>query len=184
MSSGPVGVAWASVAVLMSSATVAAQPAHAQDCSLSNRRELSVLQGDSMAVNWLLTHGTDPNEADGYGWTPLHFAVPFAGLEAVSGLLAAGADVDARTASGPTALHLAAIDVMDGPAAGAGRDAVVYVRSMIDNELTAAAAWQPGDRVRLALEPWAGVAPDLDGINRGELSDPALLLVEPWWGEP
>ena len=55
---------------------------------------------------------------------------------------------------------------------------------MIDNELTEAASWRPGDRVRLALQPWADVAPELDGINRGELSDPALLLVEPWWGVP
>ncbi|MYD70849.1 MAG: hypothetical protein F4W89_08935 [Acidobacteria bacterium] len=82
------------------------------------------------------------------------------------------------------AIHLNAIDVIDGPAEGAGLDAVVYVRSMIDNELTEAASWRPGDRVRLALQPWADVAPELDGINRGELSDPALLLVEPWWGVP
>ena len=70
--------------------------------------QLSVLQGDVMAVDRLLADGTDPNEADRYGWRPLHFAVPLAGLEAVSALLAAGADVDARTASGATALHLAA----------------------------------------------------------------------------
>ena len=82
------------------------------------------------------------------------------------------------------AIHLRAIDVIDGPADGAGRDVVVYVRSMIHNELTEAASWRPGDRVRLALQPWADLAPELDGINRGELSDPALLLVEPWWGVP
>ncbi len=82
------------------------------------------------------------------------------------------------------AVHLTAIDVVDGPPEGAGREAVVYLRSMVDNELTVAASWGPGDRVRLALEPWAGVAADLDGINRGELSDPALLLVDPWWGAP
>lgn len=82
------------------------------------------------------------------------------------------------------ALHLTAIEIVEGAAAGAGRDAVVYVRSMIDNELTPAAAWQPGDRVRLAIEAWANVAPDLDGINRGELTDPSLLLALPWWGVP
>ncbi len=70
--------------------------------------QLSVLQGDAMAVDRLLADGADPNEADRYGWRPLHFAVPLAGLEVVSGLLAVGADVDARTASGATALHLAA----------------------------------------------------------------------------
>ena len=82
------------------------------------------------------------------------------------------------------ALHLTAIEIVEGPAAGAGRDAVVYVRSMIDNELTPVAAWRPGDRVRLAIEAWANVAPELDGINRGELTDPALLLAPPWWGAP
>ena len=70
--------------------------------------QLSVLQGDVMAMDRMLAEGADPNEADRYGWRPLHFAVPLAGLEVVSALLANGADVDARTASGATALHLAA----------------------------------------------------------------------------
>ena len=69
---------------------------------------LSVLQGDVMAVDRLLADGMNPNEADRYRWRPLHFAVPLAGLEVVSALLDAGADVDARTASGASALHLAA----------------------------------------------------------------------------
>ena len=82
------------------------------------------------------------------------------------------------------ALHLTEIDVLAGPAAGAVRGAVVYVRSMIDNELTVAAGYRAGDRVRLALESWAGVARELDGISRGELADPALLRAVPWWGTP
>ena len=55
---------------------------------------------------------------------------------------------------------------------------------MVDNELTAAADYGPGDRVRLSLESWANVAPELDGISRGELSDPELLQALPWWGTP
>ena len=82
------------------------------------------------------------------------------------------------------ALHLTEIDVLAGPAAGAVPGAVVYVRSMIDNELTVAAGYRAGDRVRLALESWAGVARELDGISRGELADPALLRAVPWWGTP
>ena len=70
--------------------------------------QLSLLQGDVMAVDRMLAEAADPNEADRYGWRPLHFAVPLAGLEVVSALLANGADVDARTGSGATALHLAA----------------------------------------------------------------------------
>lgn len=82
------------------------------------------------------------------------------------------------------ALHLTEIDVLAGPAAGAIPGAVIYVRSMIDNELTVAAGYRAGDRVRLALESWAGVARELDGISRGELADPALLRAVPWWGTP
>ena len=82
------------------------------------------------------------------------------------------------------ALHVGQIDVVDGPVAEAGRGAIVYVRSMIDNQLTEAARYRPGDRVRLGLESWAIVAPELDGISRGELDDPALLSALPWWGVP
>ena len=70
--------------------------------------QLSALRGDAMTVDQLLGDGTDPNETDRYGWAPLHFAVPLAGLEVVSGLLVAGADPDARSIGGATALHLAA----------------------------------------------------------------------------
>ena len=82
------------------------------------------------------------------------------------------------------AVHIADIEVRTGPVAGRGRSAVVYTRSMIDNELTEAAEYRVGDRVRLMLEPWAGVAPELDGMSRSELDDPALLSAAPWWGVP
>lgn len=83
------------------------------------------------------------------------------------------------------ALHLTEIDVLAGPVAGgAVPGAVVYVRSMIDGELTVAAGYRAGDRVRLALESWAGVARELDGVSRGELADPGLLRAVPWWGTP
>lgn len=82
------------------------------------------------------------------------------------------------------ALHIVDIEVRSGPAAGRRGSAVVYVRSMIDNELTEAAEYAVGDRVRLMLEAWAGVAPELDGISRSELDDPGLLSAAPWWGVP
>ena len=82
------------------------------------------------------------------------------------------------------AVHAAEIEILAGPATASGRQAVVYVRSMVDNELTAAAALRPGDRVRLTLEPWSRVAAELDGISRGELDDPRLLSALPWWGAP
>ena len=82
------------------------------------------------------------------------------------------------------AILVGEIDVLSGPAVARGREAVVYARSMADNELTPAAALRPGDRVRLALEPWSRVAGELDGISRGELDDARLLTVIPWWGTP
>lgn len=82
------------------------------------------------------------------------------------------------------AILVGRIEILTGPAAARGREAVVYVRSMADNELTAAAALGPGDRVRLTLEPWSRVAGELDGISRGELDEPRLLAALPWWGSP
>lgn len=94
-----------------------------------------------------------------------------------------------RPGSVPYRDHIVAIlvdgiEVLTAPPAGRGREAVVYLRSMADNELTAAAGLVPGDRVRLVLEPWSNVAGELDGISRGELDDPRLLAALPWWGTP
>lgn len=94
-----------------------------------------------------------------------------------------------RPGSVPYRDHIVAIlvdgiEILTGPAAARGREAVVYVRSMADNELTAAASLGPGDRVRLTLEPWSRVAGELDGISRGELDEPRLLAALPWWGSP
>lgn len=70
--------------------------------------QMAVLEGDSAAVSLLLAGAADPNAADGYGWSALHFAVPLAGRGVVSALLAAGADPNARTVGGASGLHLAA----------------------------------------------------------------------------
>ena len=82
------------------------------------------------------------------------------------------------------ALRLTGIDVLSGSDADGRREAVVYARSMIDNELTEIAAYRVGGAATLRLEPWASVAGSLDGISRGELDDPALRLAAPWWGVP
>lgn len=80
------------------------------------------------------------------------------------------------------AMHLTNIEQIAGPEAGTRRDALVYARSMIDNELTEIAAYRRGDSIQLRLEPWAAVAPELDGITRAELEDLALIRAIPWWG--
>jgi len=54
---------------------------------------------------------------------------------------------------------------------------------MTDNVLTAAAQYRPGETVALRLTAWADVAGRYEGINRSELDDDALQLVEPCWGE-
>lgn len=82
--------------------------------------------------------------------------------------------------------HVMAIHLTDMEADGrllAGTDAMVYMRSMTDNVLTAAARYRPGETVTLRLIAWSDVAQRYEGINRSELDDPALQLAEPCWGE-
>lgn len=79
------------------------------------------------------------------------------------------------------AIHLTDLETDGRPMAEA--EAMVYLKSMTDNVLTAAAKYRPGEIVKLRLIAWADVAERYEGINRSELDDPALQLVEPCWGE-
>jgi hypothetical protein len=79
-------------------------------------------------------------------------------------------------------VHLIDLTSVDDPTA-TGREAVVLVWSLRDNERTAAATWRPGDTITLRLRPWAEVAGQYEAINRTELDDEELLLAEPVWGE-
>ena len=54
---------------------------------------------------------------------------------------------------------------------------------MQDDELTPVADLRAGDPIHLRLEPWADVANDLDGINRGEVGNLSVRFAEPWWGQ-
>ena len=88
----------------------------------------------------------------------------------------------------PYADHIVGVHVtgitVDGSAASVdGTEALVYLWSMQDNELTSVASLLAGDPIRLRLEPWTAVADELDGINRGEVGDVAVRLAEPWWGQ-
>jgi ankyrin repeat protein len=65
-------------------------------------------KGDNVSVADLLASGTNPNEADESGWTALHAAATRDHVDVVRRLLAAGADVDARSADGFTPLLNAA----------------------------------------------------------------------------
>lgn len=67
---------------------------------------------------------------------------------------------------------------------GGNEQALVYIKSMIDNVWTPAAQWRPGDRVTVTLMPWSGEAEaKFGGWNRSDLDDEELLLQEPLWGE-
>jgi len=80
-------------------------------------------------------------------------------------------------------LHLADLESPDDPAA-AGREAVVFVWSMQDNNATPAARLRSGDTVKLSLRRWSDVTAKYQAINRSELEDETLMLAEPNWGEP
>jgi len=82
--------------------------------------------------------------------------------------------------------HVMAIHLTDLEADGrplAETDAMIYMRSMTDNAWTTAARYRPGETVTLRLTAWTDVADRYEGINRSELDDAALQLVEPCWGE-
>jgi alginate O-acetyltransferase complex protein AlgJ len=81
------------------------------------------------------------------------------------------------------ALHLTDLSV-DGRSAAESWESLVYLESMRDNALTAAAHFRPGDHITLRLRPWADVSDRYEKINRSEIDDPSIQLEEPCWGEP
>jgi alginate O-acetyltransferase complex protein AlgJ len=91
-----------------------------------------------------------------------------------------------RPRGAPYADHVAAVhmgDLESADADVAGREAVVFVRTMVDYTLTPAAAWRLGQRVTLRVSPWAEVGEEVQSMMRSELSDPELMFAEPCWGE-
>ncbi len=82
------------------------------------------------------------------------------------------------------AVHVGDLVVAGDAAPLNGTEALIYLWGMRDNELSSARQLRPNDPITLTLEPWANVAADLEGINRGELEDTTIQLAEPWWGQP
>jgi SGNH hydrolase-like domain, acetyltransferase AlgX len=76
-----------------------------------------------------------------------------------------------------TAFHIVAIG------GDPGKEAVVYLQTMKDQELTSAASLRPGDTVSLHLRSWTDAESQYGGINRSELEDESLLLEEPNFAE-
>lgn len=94
-------------------------------------------RGDVAAVQQLLDD-RDPNEADIDGWSALHAAAVFDHASVVELLLAAGADVDARTTSGFTPL-------LNAAQAGA-EVARALLQAGADPDAQADSGWRPLDR--------------------------------------
>jgi hypothetical protein len=76
-----------------------------------------------------------------------------------------------------TAFHLTGIEE------DSKREAIVYLVTMKDQQLTPAAQLRKGDMVSLFLSSWADAESRYGGINRGELEDEKLMLEEPNFGE-
>jgi hypothetical protein len=117
---------------------------------------------------------------------PGRFWVPEPGAEQIAeGRVVAVATVP-RPGTVPYKDHITAVHLAGVRGALPGveeAEAVLYTWSMRDDVWTEAARWRPGQRVRLRVRPWAEVASRLEALNRSELPDADLELVEPWWVE-
>ena len=60
----------------------------------------------------------------------------------------------------------------------------VYVLGMQGNVWTPAARWAVGESIELRLVPWRDAPAEVRSLNRRDLDDDAMLLSDPWWGEP
>jgi hypothetical protein len=69
---------------------------------------LAALQGNVQAINQHIEAGSDLNEKDAYGSTPLIVAATFGKTEVARALIEAGADLNITNNDGSTALHVAA----------------------------------------------------------------------------
>ena len=68
----------------------------------------AALQGNVEAIRQHIKAGTDLNEKDAWGSTPLIIAATFGKTEVAKALIGAGADMNATNNDGATALHAAA----------------------------------------------------------------------------
>jgi hypothetical protein len=119
---------------------------------------------------------------------PARFFVPKAGEEVVANGTVEAISTVPRPGTVPYQDHILALHLTDlaieGRPANEPLESLVYLESMHDNVLTAAARLRPGDRVKLRMRAWTDVSDRYEKTNRSEIDDPAVQLEEPCWGEP
>ena len=120
--------------------------------------------GDTQTLKALLGQGADPNRRWGVNnWTPLMHAIHKRQKGSVEVLLAAGADMSARTGDGMTALMMAA---------GYGYADIVQV--LLDHGADAHAQTPGGDN---ALTLALGGMPDLDKFTVGKCQTETVVAL-------
>ncbi len=70
---------------------------------------MAAMTGDTASVHQHIKAGSDLNQLDAYGSSPLTIATVFGNTEAAIALIQAGADLDTRNSQGATPLHTAAL---------------------------------------------------------------------------
>lgn len=118
---------------------------------------------------------------------PARFFVPKPGEEVVVNATVGAISTVPRPGTVPYQDHILALHLTDlaveGRSVSESLESLVYLESMRDNILTAAARLRPGDRVTLRLRAWGDVSERYEKINRSEIDDPAIQLEEPCWAE-
>ena len=128
----------------------------------------AAVKGNVSETAGLLRTGSDPNEADGDGWTALHAAAVFNHLQIVKLLLQAGAAVDTRSHGGFTPLLNAAQAEAPVVAAllDAGADPAAQEAGLGWRPLSRFAEYANAPAVRLLLDAGAEVdAGDFSGAT-------------------
>ena len=134
------------------------------DCHVKSSHPLhdAVIQGKLNLLNHFITvHMADVNETRADGQTPLHFAAAYGHASIVIVLVAAGANLNAKTNAGDTPLHRAASN---------GRVAVVDALIALEAEVNATTT--------LGVTPLAAA-----GASTMTAVYPALLAAGGHWGE-
>lgn len=81
------------------------------------------------------------------------------------------------------ALHLTGVKTVGAAKRRVPAQIVVFVWGMRNNKLTSAARFKPGQKLKLALQPWEKVEGKYGGYNRRELESDEAMALDTYWGE-